>query len=129
MNAKNTIQSSTRTLFAMVFVHSHPNNVWNNNAHSSIVTLCFTFISSSFCLTFSNWSTEYIKTIAICEGHLPQKKNLRPTLYHVKLCGVILWSLPAKMCQSHLSLLISHKVHERILMSAFRWLVQKKWYE
>ena len=45
-----------------------------------------------------------------------------------KLCDIILWSLPAKMCQSHLLLLISHCVFEKILMSSFCWLAQKKWY-
>ena len=42
---------------------------------------------------------------------------------------MILWSLPAKICQSHLSLVNSHWVLERILTSAFHWLAEKKWYE
>ena len=33
-----------------------------------------------------------------------------------------------QMCQSRLSFLISHWIHEMILMSAFRWLDQKEWY-
>ena len=33
---------------------------------------------------------------------------------------IILWSLPSKICQSYLCLMISHWVHEKILMSAFR---------
>ena len=47
--------------------------------------------------------------------------------YPFKLSDVIRWSISAKMSQSHLSLLISHWLHERILMSASRWLAQK-WY-
>ena len=43
------------------------------------------------------------------------------------LCDIILWSLPSRICHSHLSLLISYWVHEKNLMSAFRWLAQKKW--
>ena len=44
-----------------------------------------------------------------------------------KLRNAILLSLPDKMCQSRRSLLKSYWVHEKILMSAFRWLGQKKW--
>ena len=45
-----------------------------------------------------------------------------------KFCDTILRSVAAKMYQSRLTLVISHWVHENILMSGFRWLAQKKWY-
>ena len=48
--------------------------------------------------------------------------------WRFRLCYTILSLLPAKMCQSHLSLPISHKVHERILTWAFFLLAPQKWY-
>ena len=45
-----------------------------------------------------------------------------------KFCHTILSSLSTEMGQSCLSLPIAHWVHERILMSTFRWLAPKKWY-
>ena len=54
--------------------------------------------------------------------YLPKCANhVCPYWFHTGL-------LPAKMCQSRLSLLISHWFFDRILMSAFPWLAQKKWY-
>ena len=35
----------------------------------------------------------------------------------------------AKCANKGLSLVISYWIHEKILMSTFRWLTQKKWYE
>ena len=46
-----------------------------------------------------------------------------------KLWPTILSLLPSKMCQSRLSWLIAHWVHEKILVSAFCWLAQKNWCE
>ena len=43
-----------------------------------------------------------------------------------KFSDTILWSLPSKMSQSRPSLQISHWLYEKILMSNFRWLAQKK---
>ena len=59
---------------------------------------------------------------------LPSFKRCISRLKRFKLCDIIIWSLPARMYQSCLSLLISHWVHEKILMSAFRWLTWKKGY-
>ena len=46
-----------------------------------------------------------------------QNLDLYPTC---ELCDIILHLLPAKTCQSRLSLLISHRVNEKFLMSVFR---------
>ena len=42
------------------------------------------------------------------------------------LSDLILWSLPAKINQSHLSSLISRWVHEKTLTSPYHWLAHKK---
>ena len=41
---------------------------------------------------------------------------------------IIPWSLAVKFCQSRLSLLILHWLHEKILMWTFCWLAQRKWH-
>ena len=63
----------------------------------------------------------------VCTNFEDKHSNVKPfslISFRFKLCDTILW--PGKMCQSHLSLQISHWVHEQILMSPFLWLVQRK---
>ena len=109
-------------------------NGWVFHIHLLYNHICRDELQRSFCaIGSSNFAIKVQKRVNLhweSERENEVSVNSKVDLlrsYRFKLCDVMLWSLPAKMRQSRLSLLISHWDREKILILTVHWLAQKKW--